>query len=136
MGRVVTVMALLVAVAAMTAGCAKQAALPSAGTGGSTSTSVPGPRVTKLPNGTSRVIGTLRHLDLEGGLWVIQATLPGGGANAKTLAVITNPELFDIVALTGKYVEAVGTIDTKAVSTNMAGAQMQAKTIRAVSVGK
>jgi hypothetical protein len=127
---------LIAAIATVSAGCARPAVAPVASTG--VVVTGPAPGVTALPDGTSRVVGTLRHLDIEGGVWVIVAARPGDTKpGAKTLAVVTNPELFEIDALTGKYVQVVGTIDAKAVSTNMAGPQMQAKTITAVaSAGK
>jgi hypothetical protein len=128
----VVAIVVIAAMAGISAGCAKQAVAPAASTGAAPTGPAPG--VTRLPDGGSRVVGTLRHLDLEGGVWVIVAARPGTtDAKATTLAVITNPELFEIDALTGKYVQAVGTIDEKAVSTNMAGPQMQATSITAVT---
>jgi hypothetical protein len=123
---------LIAAIAAVSAGCARPAVAPTASTGAAMTGPAPG--VTALPDGTSRVVGTLRHLDIEGGVWVVVAARPGDTKpGARTLAVVTDPELFEIDALTGKYVEVVGTIDAKAVSTNMAGPQMQAKTITALT---
>ena len=133
----VAALALVAAMAGLSTGCAKPAPAPAA-KGGPAAVG-PAPGVTKLADGTSRAVGTLQHLDLEGGVWVIKAMRPSSTTqgDVKTLAVITNPELFEIDALIGKYVEAVGTIDTKAVSINMAGPQMQATTITAVtSTGK
>jgi hypothetical protein len=109
---------------------------------GSASSGDPG--VTKVAGGKSRVFGVLLHRDIEGGVWVIVKSLPVALKGQKglapevmrseVLAVVTNPELFDLASLENKYVEAVGTIDSHAVSTNMAGPQMQANTVKAAAI--
>ncbi len=92
------------------------------------------PGTTKLPGGTSSVVGTLQFRDIEGGIWVVVDATPGQATDqTRVLAVIADPELFDLTALKGAYVKAVGTIAPGAVTANMAGPQLTANTITPVT---
>lgn len=87
-----------------------------------------------LEDGTVQAIGTLTHMDLEGGFWAITGAPGAQGGEDAVIAVIANgSELQETLEpLAGKTVSVLGT-RLEGASTRMAGPEVEATSIEEVS---
>lgn len=89
------------------------------------------PGLYAVNNGTSRAVGILDYVDLEGGFWAVTGVASSEGAASTVIAVIANTDAIEseLTALRGHYVEVTGRVSDGA-STRMAGPEMIADDVR------
>ena len=98
---------------------------------------VAAPGIYDLTRGRVEAVGTLAHLDLEGGFWAVmnvsEDDQSSSGETAGVIAVIPNAEDIrpDIDSLLGEYVAVRGKM-VEGPSIRMAGAEIEADTIEVV----
>lgn len=131
----------LVLVAVVLAGCAAGGGSSSAGsspaTGGPrpTGRTVIRPGLYQLGEGRVRAVGTLRHVQLEGGFWAVAAAAPGSvtGSTPNVALVLGIEKLgLDPASFDGDYVAVVGTVHG-GVSVAAAGPEIDAESIQRLS---
>ena len=128
--RVAMVVALVGVTVAGLAGCARDQA-PSIVTESSRPAVVDPPGLYDGPRDTSRAVGVLDFIELEGGFWAVTGVASTDAAESTVIAAIANADEVEsrLVALRGRYVEVTGVIADDA-SIRMAGPEIVADEIR------
>ncbi len=83
------------------------------------------------PGNTSRAVGVLDLIELEGGFWAVTGVASTDAAESTIVAVIANagPVESQLVQVRGRYVEVIGVLTDDA-SIRMAGPEIIADEIR------
>ncbi len=83
------------------------------------------------PRDTSRAVGVLDYVDLEGGFWAVTGVAATDAAESMIVAVIANagPVESELASLRGHYVEVTGELSDEA-TIRMAGPEIIADEIR------